>query len=66
MEQPVLDPVGLNLPQVCPGLGNEEILAVRLRRVMLTRSRRHHTEQLALRGRELEAERELFAAQAVR
>jgi signal transduction histidine kinase len=33
---------------------------------LVVRSRRHHTEQLALRGRELEAERELFAAQAVR
>lgn len=33
---------------------------------LVARSRRHHLEQLALRGRELAAERELFAAEAVR
>jgi signal transduction histidine kinase len=33
---------------------------------LVVRSRRHLTEQLAVRGRELEAERALFAAEAVR
>jgi signal transduction histidine kinase len=33
---------------------------------LVVRSRRHLTEQLTVRGRELEAERELFAAEAVR
>ena len=33
---------------------------------LVVRSRRQITEQLAARGRELEAERELFAAEAVR